>query len=36
MNGTISASNRTDRSGAVFTMKLPVFVSAEHPAETIE
>ena len=36
MNGTISASNRTDRSGAVFTMKLPVFVNAEHPAETIE
>ena len=36
MNGTIVASNRTDRSGAVFTLKLPVFANAERPAETIE
>ncbi|HTI81352.1 MAG TPA: sensor histidine kinase KdpD [Acetobacteraceae bacterium] len=36
MNGTITASNRTDRSGAVFTIKLPAFVNAERPAETIE
>jgi two-component system sensor histidine kinase KdpD len=36
MNGTIVASNRTDRSGAVFTIKLPAFVNAERPAETIE
>jgi two-component system sensor histidine kinase KdpD len=36
MNGTIVASNRTDRSGAVFTMKLPMFANAERPAETIE
>ena len=36
MNGTIVASNRTDRSGAVFTIKLPAFANAERPAETIE
>ncbi len=36
MHGTITASNRKDRSGAVFTMKLPAFVAAEQPAETIE
>jgi two-component system sensor histidine kinase KdpD len=36
MNGTITASNRTDRPGAVFTIKLPVFVAAEQPAEAIE
>ena len=36
MNGTIVATNRTDRSGAVFTIKLPAFVNAERPAETIE
>jgi two-component system, OmpR family, sensor histidine kinase KdpD len=28
MNGTISAANRTDRSGAVFTIRLPVPVNA--------
>jgi len=36
MNGTIVASNRTDRSGAAFTIKVPTFVNAGHPAETIE
>ena len=36
MNGTIVAGNRTDRSGAVFTMKLPMFANADRPAETIE
>ena len=24
MNGTITATNRTDRSGAIFTLKFPV------------
>ena len=28
MHGTITATNRTDRTGAVFTMTLPVFVEA--------
>ena len=36
MRGTITASNRTDRSGAVFTVRLPVFVNAAQPAESIE
>ena len=36
MHGTITATNRTDRSGAAFTMTLPVFVETERPAETIE
>jgi light-regulated signal transduction histidine kinase (bacteriophytochrome) len=36
MHGTITASNRTDRSGAAFTMTLPVFVETERPMETIE
>jgi len=36
MHGTIIASNRTDRSGAIFTIKLPAFVAAERPSETIE
>jgi hypothetical protein len=36
MHGSISASNRTDRSGAVFTMRLPAFVTAERPAEAVE
>ena len=31
MDGTITASNRTDRSGAMFTIKLPAFVAAERP-----
>ena len=35
MHGTITAGNRRDRSGAVFTMTLPVFVEAERAAETI-
>jgi two-component system sensor histidine kinase KdpD len=36
MHGSIAASNRTDRSGAAFTMSLPVFVQAERAPETIE
>jgi two-component system, OmpR family, sensor histidine kinase KdpD len=36
MHGNITASNRTDRSGAAFTMMLPVFAEAERPVETIE
>ena len=30
MNGTIVAANRTDRSGAVFTIRLPVPAEAKH------
>ncbi len=36
MHGTITASNRTDRSGAIFTIKLPAFVAAERPSEMTE
>jgi two-component system, OmpR family, sensor histidine kinase KdpD len=36
MRGSITASNRTDRPGAVFTMRLPVFAGAERPAEPVE
>ena len=36
MRGSITASNRTDRSGTVFTLTLPVFAEAERPVETIE
>jgi two-component system, OmpR family, sensor histidine kinase KdpD len=36
MHGSIVAGNRSDRSGAVFTMRLPVLAQAERPAETIE
>jgi two-component system, OmpR family, sensor histidine kinase KdpD len=36
MGGSITAVNRTDRSGAAFTMMLPAFAEAERPAETIE
>jgi two-component system sensor histidine kinase KdpD len=36
MNGSIVAANRTDRRGAVFTMRLPAFAGAGRPAETIE
>jgi two-component system, OmpR family, sensor histidine kinase KdpD len=36
MRGSIRASNRTDRSGAVFTLRLPAFVQAEQPAEAVE
>jgi two-component system sensor histidine kinase KdpD len=30
MDGTISAANRTDRSGAVFTIRLPIPARAEQ------
>ena len=33
MHGSITANNRTDRPGAVFTMRLPVFAEAERAAE---
>jgi two-component system sensor histidine kinase KdpD len=36
MRGSIRASNRTDRSGAVFTLRLPVFAQAQQPAEAVE
>ncbi|HEY2621037.1 MAG TPA: sensor histidine kinase KdpD [Acetobacteraceae bacterium] len=36
MRGSITAGNRTDRSGTVFTLTLPVFAEAERPVETIE
>ncbi len=36
MRGSIRAGNRTDRSGAVFTLRLPVFAEAEQPAEAVE
>jgi two-component system, OmpR family, sensor histidine kinase KdpD len=36
MRGSITAGNRTDRPGAVFTMTLPVLAEAERPSETIE
>ncbi len=36
MHGSITANNRTDRPGAAFTMRLPVFAEAERAAETIE
>ncbi len=36
MHGSIVATNRTDRSGAVFTLTLPVFAAAERRTETIE
>ncbi|MGC1412053.1 MAG: sensor histidine kinase KdpD [Acetobacteraceae bacterium] len=36
MHGSIVATNRTDHSGAVFTLTLPVFAAAERPTETIE
>jgi two-component system sensor histidine kinase KdpD len=34
MSGTISAANRTDRSGAIITIALPVPVGAPLPEET--
>ncbi|HUN39137.1 MAG TPA: sensor histidine kinase KdpD [Acetobacteraceae bacterium] len=34
MGGTIAAANRTDRSGAVFTIALPVPANADRPLET--
>jgi len=36
MHGSITAGNRTDRAGAVFTMTLPVLAEAERRPETIE
>ena len=36
MRGSIRASNRTDCSGAVFTLRLPMFAKAEQPAEKVE
>ncbi len=36
MQGTITAGNRTDRSGAVFTLRLPVLAEARTPAEATE
>jgi len=35
MGGSIAAANRVDRSGAVFTIKLPVPVTPRLPAEAI-
>jgi two-component system sensor histidine kinase KdpD len=35
MNGTIVAANRTDRSGAVFTIALPVPANADRPLEAL-
>ena len=35
MGGTITAANRADRSGAVFTIKLPVPVTPRIPAEAL-
>ena len=34
MGGTIVATNRTDRSGVVFTIALPVPANADRPLET--
>jgi two-component system sensor histidine kinase KdpD len=34
MGGSITAANRTDRSGAVFTIALPVPANADRPLET--
>jgi two-component system, OmpR family, sensor histidine kinase KdpD len=36
MRGSIRASNRTDRPGAVFILRLPVFAQAHQPAEAVE
>jgi two-component system, OmpR family, sensor histidine kinase KdpD len=36
MHGSITVNNRTDRLGAAFTMRLPVFAEVERAAETIE
>lgn len=33
MGGSISATNRTDRSGAVFTIRLPIPPQTETPEE---
>jgi two-component system, OmpR family, sensor histidine kinase KdpD len=35
MHGTITAANRNDRSGAVFTISLPVPANAGRPTETV-
>ncbi len=31
MGGSITAANRTDRTGAVFTLTVPLAGSEEHP-----
>jgi two-component system sensor histidine kinase KdpD len=36
MHGSIVATNRIDRSGAVFTIRLPIPTNAARPTETIE
>jgi two-component system sensor histidine kinase KdpD len=36
MRGSISAANRTGRSGAVFTLRLPVFAGAEERAAAVD
>jgi two-component system sensor histidine kinase KdpD len=36
MHGSITAGNRAGRSGAVFTLRLPVFAGALHRAEAVE
>jgi two-component system sensor histidine kinase KdpD len=36
MRGSISAANRTGRSGAVFTLRLPVFAGTEGRAEAVD
>ena len=33
MHGSITASNRLDRTGAVFTLRLPVFARSDQPQE---
>ena len=35
MGGSITATNRTDRTGAVFTIRLPVPVTPKLQAEAI-
>jgi len=36
MRGSITASNRTDRAGAVFTVALPALADAKKSPEMIE
>jgi hypothetical protein len=35
MHGTITAANRTDRPGSVFTITLPIPASAGRPGESV-
>ena len=35
MGGTIFASNRSDRSGAIFTLELPLPAHSQHPQENV-